>query len=496
MAQSGSSAGRIVNEPGSVPAGAAVSDSDLELLVSIIPFFLARIALDGTILWASAGARELYGREPADLVGTQALDLVAPVDLAEATRRLGHLGEEGMQERMTVRVSRPDETEVWADTWGATLRDRATGELFIVVAAREATEVIQKQAALARVEGRFRELVEWLPAVVYEADPGPAGRFYYVSPQIEDMLGFPVSEWLADPDMWFSRIRPEDRDWVAEMERTQEAESRGTRARMTSEYQMVHRSGRPVWVRDIARVSETQDGRPIWRGVLIDISAERVAQESLASAHEHHRAMVDSLPACVYRAEVGLLGRWDYVSSQIEPLLGYSSAEWMADPTLWRASLHADDRARMEANEKALSRREPGGEFVAEYRMRDRAGHALWVRDRATLSESDDGRLMLQGILTDISAERAAEAGVGSQTDVYRVSCGDCGAIWATDRIEPCRECASENVEGVSLNAALSDLAAARRQVEGLLDGIHKHLDALGTNLRSGRAQLSADTDR
>ena len=45
-------------------------------------------------------------------------------------------------------------------------------------------------------------------------------------------------------------------------------------------------------------------------------------------------------------------------------------------------------------------------------------------------------------------------------------------------------------MEGVSLNATLSDLAASRQQVEGLLDGIQRHLEALGTNLRSTAAQV------
>ena len=44
----------------------------------------------------SAGARELYGREPEDLVGTNALDLVTPDERAEATRRLARArGERG-----------------------------------------------------------------------------------------------------------------------------------------------------------------------------------------------------------------------------------------------------------------------------------------------------------------------------------------------------------------------------------------------------------------
>jgi hypothetical protein len=77
-------------------------------------------------------------------------------------------------------------------------------------------------------------------------------------------------------------------------------------------------------------------------------------------------------------------------------------------------------------------------------------------------------------------------------TDVYRLTCGDCGASWPAEKVERCRECGSKNVDSVSLNSTLRDLAASRQHVEGLLDGIQKHLDALGTNLRTVSGQPSA----
>ena len=258
---------------------------------------------------------------------------------------------------------------------------------------------------------------------------------------------------------------------------------------------MIHRSGRIVWVRDIARLCPDEHGSLFWRGVLTDITAERQAQLSLADAHERHRTMVEDLPACVYQAERRAMGRWHFVSSQIERLLGYTAEEWKADPTLWRASLHADDRERVEFDEQRHLESPPGTELVSEYRLRHRTGRPVWVRDRAVLSVSDNGERMIDGILTDITAERAAVAGAEGRADVYRLTCNDCGETWPATGVEHCRNCQSRNVEGVSLNATLSDLAASRQQVEGLLDGIQRHLEALGTNLRTTAAQVLPGAD-
>jgi len=463
----------------------SAGDTRLTTLLDNVPGVVARIDLDGFFQYVSGASRRLYGRESEELIGTQCLDLAHPADRAEAERRMREIAAEQGETQMTARVLRADGALIWIDVTARAVRDPGTGEEFIAFAASEATARMETASALARVEGRFRELVEWLPAVVYEAEPGPDGNFLYVSPQIEEMLGYTPDEWRAQPTLWRERIHPDELDRVLQLEAKQEQQSLESDARIAAEYRMVHRSGREVWVRDIARISKGEDDARFWRGVLIDISAERGAQAALADAHERHRGMIDSMPACSYRAERRAMGRWHFVSAQIEPLLGYTPEEWCADPTLWRASLHADDRERLELEEQRVMELPAGSEVVSEYRLRHRSGRVVAVRDRAILTRDAGGEVLIEGILTDISAERAAEAVADGLSDVYRLSCGDCGAAWAAERIGRCPECSSQNVDSVSLNSILQDLAASRQQVEGLLDGIQKHLDALGTNLRS-----------
>lgn len=317
-------------------------------------------------------------------------------------------------------------------------------------------------------------------------------RFLYVSPQIGEMVGYEPREWLENPSLWRDVLHPADRDRVVALEHEQELESLATDSRMTAEYRMVHRSGREIWIRDVARMSLGRDGARFWRGVMTDITAEHTAQLALADAHERHRGMVDALPACSYGAERRAMGRWHFVSSQIEQLLGYTPKEWCADPTLWRASIHADDRDRIELEEQRHMEMPNGTELVLEYRLRHRSGRVVAVRDRAILTVGDGGEPMIEGILTDIGAEQAAEA-VAGLADVYRLTCGDCGATWGASRVERCQSCRSQNVESVSLNGTLADLAEARQQVEGLLDGIQKHLDALGSNMRAGPRAVGTD---
>ena len=156
---------------------------------------------------------------------------------------------------MTLNVARPDGNAIAVDIIGRSVRDPQSGELEIVSVAREATERLRAESALATAEERFRELVEWLPAVVYEADTGPDGAFHYVSPQITELLGYSRGRVDVGPDALASA--PACRRARSRCSSSNGSTSRRHAGRATgsgSEYRMMHRSGRTVWVRDIARL--------------------------------------------------------------------------------------------------------------------------------------------------------------------------------------------------------------------------------------------------
>ena len=63
---------------------------------------------------------------------------------------------------------------------------------------------------------------------------------------------------------------------------------------------------------------------------------------------QRFRALLEGVPVAAYRWEAGSAGRCLYVSPQIESMLGYSPAQWMADPELWMERIHPDDRAQVD----------------------------------------------------------------------------------------------------------------------------------------------------
>lgn len=126
-----------------------------------------------------------------------------------------------------------------------------------------------------RSEEEFRGLVETVPAIVYKAEMGDAGRWHFVSPQIERILGYTPEEWTADPELWFNSIHPEDIDHAMAFE---DSRLIGLDVHPPAEYRLRSKDGRYVWIYERARLIPDENGVPIWHGVMQDITALKAAE--------------------------------------------------------------------------------------------------------------------------------------------------------------------------------------------------------------------------
>jgi diguanylate cyclase (GGDEF)-like protein/PAS domain S-box-containing protein len=127
----------------------------------------------------------------------------------------------------------------------------------------------------------YRRLVERLPVIVYTAEMGEHGRWRYVSPQVEEILGYRPEEFIRDPDLWASLLHPDDRPRALASEADVQLGDRNT---PPIEYRMLTRGGEVVWMHDEAVLEADEDGIPVWHGVLYDVSARRNTEAELQRA--------------------------------------------------------------------------------------------------------------------------------------------------------------------------------------------------------------------
>ena len=126
----------------------------------------------------------------------------------------------------------------------------------------------------------YRRLVERLPAIVYSCELGEHGRWRYVSPQIEEILGYSPEEWMADPELWAQLLHPDDRERALEQETRKPIGDAGSPPPI--DYRMITRDGRTSSGSSTRRCSSpTSEGTQVWHGVLYDITERKIAEQEL-----------------------------------------------------------------------------------------------------------------------------------------------------------------------------------------------------------------------
>src|SRR5437868_12179975 len=116
----------------------------------------------------------------------------------------------------------------------------------------------------------------------------------FTSSQVEPLLGYAVSEWLSEPNLFARTLHPEDRDRVL----AAHAHTHATHEQLSVEYRLIAKDERVVWIRDEGVIVFDDDGEPLYlQGYLLDITSEREAQEQL-----RQMALYDPLTGLANRA--------------------------------------------------------------------------------------------------------------------------------------------------------------------------------------------------
>ena len=247
----------------------------------------------------------------------------------------------------------------------------------------------------------YQFLVEQGPAVTIVQ--GLRDEAFYISPQIEGMLGYKAADFVAEPTLWESTIHEGDRARVLE-HRWHSAE---TQSPFCCEYRQTARDGHQVWVRDKFSLIREADGSPqYWLGHKIDITAEKEA-ESVIHRSEEARGL--ALAAAKMAS-----WDWDAPTSRLvwsDTLYGFLGLPLDGPPLehdAYLAMVHPDDRERVAAHDKAAARGEIP--FQIEYRVLPQGGGVRWLYDVGRVVWDEGGQpFRILGVSQDVTARKLAE---------------------------------------------------------------------------------------
>jgi len=258
---------------------------------------------------------------------------------------------------------------------------------------------------IRETETRYRTLVEQIPAVTYVQEPIDSDTpkaITYMSPQYEDMLGYPAESEILDEEHWLRVLHPDDRERVlAEEQRTDET---GEPYRI--EYRLIAGDGRVVWVHDEATLLRDEEGNALyWLGVQYDITEQKRAEEEFKRSEERFRATFEQ--AAVGIVQVGLGGEWLRFNDKFCDIVGYEREELGAISVFELVSPEDYERdfergVRMLAGELR--------DYTEEKLIVGKGGRRVWINLTVSLVHNDaDEPLYFIAVAEDIGRRKQAE---------------------------------------------------------------------------------------
>jgi PAS domain S-box-containing protein len=162
----------------------------------------------------------------------------------------------------------------------------------VIISTEDITSHKEYERIIMQSQQKIESLINSIDGIVWECDFNTY-EFTFVNKKAEEISGYPVSEWLDDPQFWADKIHPDDRTWAIEFCQL----SSQTKSQYDFEYRMIARDGSIIWMRDIVNVIR-ENGVPVsLKGIMIDITktkeAEKIMNDSLELVNEQKKRLMN-----------------------------------------------------------------------------------------------------------------------------------------------------------------------------------------------------------
>ena len=311
---------------------------------------------------------------------------------------------------------------------------------FISCIIRDMSDRKRVEAALARSERHLRLMTAGVPGVLYQFKINDDGSmcFPYVSDGSKSVFGVDAETVMKDSSYVFRILHPDDLDMVlASVDRNPNAKSIWQKEFRCFIDGAVH------WISGSALPQEQADGTWVWNGMLIDITAQKVAEEQLRQSEERFRKIFDAAGFGI--ASIDFNGIIRETNRAFQEMVQYSGDELRG--------MNFTDITHPEDIERTIGLLEKGpaspdhSSIQYEKRYIRKDGQIIWARLTVIEFRDDKGQTGYYiGMAEDITERRQAEQKIRESETLYRTlfeSSGE-GLFLMTDTFIDCNERAAE----------------------------------------------------
>jgi PAS domain S-box-containing protein len=272
------------------------------------------------------------------------------------------------------------------------------------------TDLKTADVALAESQKLYADLVSNLTAGIYrilvqnqKSDQSilESTTIEFVSSRLCEILEVDPLEFSKDGIATFlGRIHPSDLEGFIKSneiaQQTQEPYLKEARLKI---------GDRIKWIRFESSPRRLPNGSTRWTGVILEVTAQHLAEEALTRSEERQRFILESLPIAIYSSPINPDCDTKWINGDIKEITGFEKEQYLAENDFWRIRLHPDDKENVL---NAFLNFPSSGELILEYRWKCKDGHYRWFMDRSVLRGSESAREFL-GAIVDITDRKLAE---------------------------------------------------------------------------------------
>lgn len=306
----------------------------------------------------------------------------------------------GESYQLTLRVIREDGDLAHAKVYGTAMPGPHGRIQWLVGIVQDISEQQRLEAALRKSEADYRLLIEQQQDLIVKIDI--QGRFLFVSPSYcrlfdkreEELLGRVFMPLVHEEDQadtaaaMADLYRPPHHCYLEQRAMT----ATGWRWLGWSDTAVLDEQGQVIAIIGVGR----------------DIHERKLAEQALEETKRHLELAIEGGGISIYSADF-ITGE-TRISDSYLAMLGYAPGEIQVTVDWWRSQLHPDDLATVMAQAEP-SMRGDRDRFEAEYRMRHRDGHWVWILDHGRVYQRapDKAASQTAGVHIDITRRKTAE---------------------------------------------------------------------------------------
>ena len=262
------------------------------------------VVFDGTgsIRQINLAGAELLGAKRGHLVGKRFAQFLVGKDVASFREHLRRCHTQHRPVGTELSIVAKGGEVIAVELFSAPFARQGNRAAYCRTVIRDILERQRAERVLRQTQHNYETLVHSVEGIVWEANAHDS-QFTFVSQQAWRLLGYPAERWLRNRNFWKNHLHPKDREWVLKFR----SQAVATKKDCVLEYRMIRADRRIVWLRDSMSVSQDTRGQLKLRGIMVNITERKEAEEALRRVYDDLEVRIEERTAELTASNVELL---------------------------------------------------------------------------------------------------------------------------------------------------------------------------------------------